>query len=599
VTRDYWCFISYRHADNVAPGRQWATWLHQAIETYEVPGDLVGKTNGRGDVIPQRIFPVFRDETDLPANAHLASGINDALAVSKVLLVICSPRAAASTYVADEIRYFKQLGRHERVLAALIDGEPNVSWDQKKRDDLGFEAKQECFPKPLQFRVNAEGHLLEDEHVEPIAPDFRLPDGTEGWTSPEAYRLALNANLNLTAAEKAATVEAYRKRCEQMKLKILAGILGVSADDLIKRDAAYQLALARRRARIRNAVLAVVSVLAIAAVLAAVSAYRAQQQAIAEKDHALEAFARSDFLQAEALIKVNKIAEAMPFLARSLRTRQKDNPAAALVFHYLPALAMPVSSFTHEGAVVSAKFSPDGKRIVTASEDKTARVWDVQPHGAARPPLQHQAKVVTASFSPDGKRVVTASYDATAQVWDVQTGQPVSPPLKHENDLSSASFSPDGTRVVTASQDQTARVWDARTGQPAFPPLRHGDAVMMAEFSPDGKWLVTASWEGIAQVWDAQTGQPIGAPLQHQKGIYSANFSPDGKWIATASDDDTARVWDAATGKAITPPLPQMESCTSASFSPDGRWLVTASKDHMARVWDVRTGQPVCAPASA
>jgi hypothetical protein len=104
VTRDYWCFISYRHADNVAPGRQWATWLHQAIETYEVPGDLVGKTNGRGDVIPQRIFPVFRDETDLPANAHLASGINDALAVSKVLLVICSPRAAASTYVADEIR---------------------------------------------------------------------------------------------------------------------------------------------------------------------------------------------------------------------------------------------------------------------------------------------------------------------------------------------------------------------------------------------------------------------------------------------------------------------------------------------------------------
>ena len=62
---EYWCFISYRHADNRAPGRQWATWLHQQIETYEVPADLVGKTNDRGDVFPERIFPVFRDEDEL------------------------------------------------------------------------------------------------------------------------------------------------------------------------------------------------------------------------------------------------------------------------------------------------------------------------------------------------------------------------------------------------------------------------------------------------------------------------------------------------------------------------------------------------------
>ena len=115
--RSYWCFISYRHADNKEPGRQWATWLHQAIETYEVPKDLVGTVNERGDTIPAQIFPVFRDEEELPVDAELVSPIYRALDASKFLVVICSPRAVESTYVGSEIRYFKQLGRGDRVLA--------------------------------------------------------------------------------------------------------------------------------------------------------------------------------------------------------------------------------------------------------------------------------------------------------------------------------------------------------------------------------------------------------------------------------------------------------------------------------------------------
>jgi hypothetical protein len=105
--RSFWCFISYRHADNRDLGRQWATWLHQAIETYEVPADLVGTPNDRGETIPERIFPVFRDEEELPVDADLASPIYRALDHSKYLLVICSPRSVESNYVAREIRYFK------------------------------------------------------------------------------------------------------------------------------------------------------------------------------------------------------------------------------------------------------------------------------------------------------------------------------------------------------------------------------------------------------------------------------------------------------------------------------------------------------------
>src|SRR5688572_5677849 len=96
--REYWCFVSYRHADNKEPGRQWATWLHQALETYEVPSDLVGTRNERGDIIPDRIFPVFRDEEELPADAELSSPIEAALRRSRFLVVLCSPQAAQSRF---------------------------------------------------------------------------------------------------------------------------------------------------------------------------------------------------------------------------------------------------------------------------------------------------------------------------------------------------------------------------------------------------------------------------------------------------------------------------------------------------------------------
>jgi hypothetical protein len=262
--RAYWCFISYRHADNKEPGRQWATWLHQAIETYEVPADLVGNKNDRGEIIPERIFPVFRDQVELPADSDLVRPIYSALDNSKYLIVICSPRSAKSKYVASEIRYFKKLGKQGRVLAAMIDGEPNASWDEEKQAG-GFKPGQECFPPPLLHPVDGEGNQL-PEHTEPIAADFRLDDGSEGWTTPEAYRQALKASGRPTGSLLTGEVNDYRKRCETMKLMIIAGVLGVPLGTLTKREAAYQLQLARKRARTLRLWLAAVGLLAVFAI---------------------------------------------------------------------------------------------------------------------------------------------------------------------------------------------------------------------------------------------------------------------------------------------------------------------------------------------
>ncbi len=108
--------------------------------------------------------------------------------------------------------------------------------------------------------------------------------------------------------------------------------------------------------------------------------------------------------------------------------------------------------------------------------------------------MTHGDAVNSASFSPDGKRVVTASRDKTARVWDAETGKPVGEAMTHGDAVNSASFSPDGKRVVTASEDKTARVWDAETGKPVGEAMTHtGSSVNSASFSPDGKRVVTAS----------------------------------------------------------------------------------------------------------
>ena len=256
-----------------------------------------------------------------------------------------------------------------------------------------------------------------------------------------------------------------------------------------------------------------------------------------------------------------------------------------------------LATFRHNGPVNSVVFSTDGRRVVTASTDGTARVWDAetgQPFGS---PLKHNGTVNSAAFSADGRLVITASDDNTARVWDAQTDQPLGSPLKHNGTVNSAAFSTDGRRVITASSDGTARMWDAETGQPFGSPLKHNGPIYFAAFSTDGRRVITASFDNTARVWDAETGQPVGSPLKHEGPINSAAFSADGRRVVTASDDNTARAWDAETGKPLgNNPLEHEFAVNSAAFSADGRRVVTASRDDTARVWDAETGQPLGSP---
>ncbi len=144
---------------------------------------------------------------------------------------------------------------------------------------------------------------------------------------------------------------------------------------------------------------------------------------------------------------------------------------------------------------------------------------------------------------------MTASNDKTARLWDAASGKPIGEPMKHEDIVNSAEFSPDGHRVVTASRNRTARLWDAASGKPIGEPMKHEAAIKSAQFSPDGQRVVTSSYDNTARLWDAASGKPIGEPMKHESAVKSAQFSPDGQRVVTSSYDKTARLWDAATAR--------------------------------------------------
>ncbi len=206
ATFKYRAFISYSHRD-----RRAAEWLHKAIENYRVPASLVGAV-GRDGAIPRVIFPVFRDRDELGSASDLSASIREALTQSAYLIVLCSPSAAKSRWVNQEIIEFKCLGRADRIHALIVDGEPG-----------SHSSDSECFPPALRFKLGVHGTPDDRQLTEPIAADMRA----EGDGKRDA------------------------------KLKLIAGLLGIAFNDLRKRE----VIAARRRTRIAQAIAASMALL--------------------------------------------------------------------------------------------------------------------------------------------------------------------------------------------------------------------------------------------------------------------------------------------------------------------------------------------------
>jgi WD40 repeat protein/formylglycine-generating enzyme required for sulfatase activity len=262
----------------------------------------------------------------------------------------------------------------------------------------------------------------------------------------------------------------------------------------------------------------------------------------------------------------------------------------------------------HSGIVTSGAFSPDGKRIVSCSmEDTMLRIWDAEtgkvthPQIDLIPPGQHsrlkqeilrrKAIIFSVSYSTDGKRIVGGGLRGPIKVWNAKTGKEMLTLKGHSGAVASVAFSPDDKRIVSSgSTDKTLKVWDAETGKEMLT-LNPGN-VTSAAFSPDGKWIVSTGnklsvTESEVYIWDSETGKEMLTLNGHSYGVWSVSFSPDGERIVSGGDDTTVKVWDAKTGQEMLTLKEHTAGVRSVCFSPDGKRIVSSSDDNTVIVWDL------------
>lgn len=244
----------------------------------------------------------------------------------------------------------------------------------------------------------------------------------------------------------------------------------------------------------------------------------------------------------------------------------------------------------HNDAVNACRFSSDGSRIISGSADKTLKLWDVNTGEIIWTFLGHTDSVLRVNFSSNGKKVISASKDMTVKIWDVETGKELITFTGHTRKVNDCAFSPDGSKIVSVSEDGYVKLWDVNKGQEFsdFKSYRNDESPRGCVFSPDGKFILYVPWWGSPKLIDAKTGEKI----RDFRGLYSpfplatfCLFSPDGSKVVSALSEIV--IWDTNTGETLKTLVGHGKIVRDCAFSPDGKKLVSVSVDQFLKVWDI------------
>ncbi len=564
----YWAFISYSHAD-----RRWADWLHRSLERYPIPVTMAGRENPRGERIPTRFKPVFRDREELAAADDLGREINAALAASRYLIVICSRRAAASPWVEKEIVQFKRHGREDRVRCLIVDGEPWAS----RGGSSECSVEDECFPSAVRHRLGDDSELS-DATLEPIAADARpQSDGRE------------NAFL-----------------------KLLAGLLGVEFDALKRRDEEFR----RRQMRKTRLLATLFAFLAIAATAAGIYASR-------QRTAALTALSRADFEYGSEQIESGATAQGAAYLARALRNDPRNRAVAARLWSLLAQRThlLPMAPAIHLASdLFHLEYSPDGQRLLIRTVAEGARFLDPISGLYDGPPFQPDGwSFRETHFRPGSAELITFGdfstvtsepelirHDAALQRWDFATRTPIGAPTPTGLDLRfpRVAFDPAGRWIAIWDYDGAeVSVWDIDAGKRIGPPIKVNGRISRVVIFPGGKAIAVIADRTSLHVFNPETGEAAGPPASAGKdGTYEDLRIIDGKALVllTGLNDRQQRIWQVVDG-ATQKPLgffPDADyALRGGELDPTGFRMLAAGMDGRAHFVAMRgSGQRLAEP---
>ena len=237
-----------------------------------------------------------------------------------------------------------------------------------------------------------------------------------------------------------------------------------------------------------------------------------------------------------------------------------------------------------------ARFSPDGKKIVTTSKYNTVTIWDAASGNFIADLKGHISFVNTVQFSPDGNKILTASEDLTAKIWNAKTGSLITDLKGHTSQINSAQYSTDERKIIIIFTDTTARIWDTASGTLMTAVKGFITNAYDDQFGLEGKKIIAGIFDSTTYIWDEKLGTLIAGVKAPVVNIYSAKFSQKKK-IIMKPWDKTATIVDVTTGNFISELTGHTSFIISAEFSPDVKKIVTTSNDHSVKVWDAGSGK--------
>ncbi|MEU2121952.1 TIR domain-containing protein [Nocardia niwae] len=521
---DYNAFISYSHDRD----RMVATAVQQGLHRLARRWYRL------------RALRVFRDDTNLAANADLWATLELAIRQSEFFILLASPEAATSKGVGREVEFWKEIGGPENFLIVVAAGE--IHWDER----LGDFDRSRTTALPLQLDGWFRG--------EPLWVDLRDLGPRRLTLRDRAFRSAI--------------------------CKLAAPVHGRSPDDLDSAD--------RRGLRLRRAALVTVILSTVATMVAVIFAGQQLREARNQSDIALSR---------QLAVDAAGVRPTRQNLARQLNVlAYRYAPTSQAWSGLLAAVADPRETYLGFTDSVAA-IDPGRMLLATAGESQTVTLWDLTAADRSTALSRIALRFTySAAFSPDGRLLATGSLDGTVRLWDISNaaapiavGQFVGPPV------ASLRFSPDGRTLAVGGQirrdDWRVDLWSI--ADPAHP-SRAGSiteavsGVLSIAFGPDGRMLAVEAAGGAIRLWNV--ADPVapapGVVLSGgPEGVCAAEFGPDGRSLVAGGNDGRVAVWNFA-GPAVPVIVKKHESpvCTTV-FSRDGRRLVTASRDS-ARLWN-------------
>lgn len=245
----------------------------------------------------------------------------------------------------------------------------------------------------------------------------------------------------------------------------------------------------------------------------------------------------------------------------------------------------------HERGVNDIALISDGRYALTAGQDRTLRLWNLETGESEQTFEGHTDPVTSVAVAPQGKYAVSASSDHTLRLWDIDRGICVHEFMGHAKQVYSVDISPDERFAISGSEDGQVRIWDLDYKNCIHIFSEHSQAVSAVCFGPDGRLAASGSWDNTLRLWDLEKGRCSNVFKGHTAYITAISFSPNGLHIITGSDDRSLRCWDMKSGVCIGTLSGHRASVTDVVVSPDGRYALSGSHDRTLRLWKLESGE--------